>query len=623
MQEPPDLIDRARRAAAASGRALLDRRRADGSWDAPIDLNAAAASFYIAFARTSGLICREGEAEREADLLRHLVRQVNADGGFYKYPGSDSSHSITRLALLAIRLSLGETHAQIWPVERLARNRQITPDLAAVAATTVEGAERFLRERPDGETAFERSHAAFGALLEAFVTGGVLPRGRAAAALRLAAHLARKPLLAGLPGALQPMFRSLIPACAILIECVDRRTTGDGAGWPSTAASHLSGRVRAMQNANGAWAYQPLFTILNLLALSAAGAPLDDDAVQRGVRYLHAAARRSPDGGSFFTFIDADVWTTASAALALVELAPSVVAADAAAASIGWLLAAQHGDGGFAFAAASANDPDTDSTGLALLTLGTARRRTANARLDAACARGLGFLRARQSRTGGFSSFERSRVPPLPVRDGLIRYALLDPPVPDVTARALTAMAALGLTAADPAVRRGLRFLLRQQRANGGWWTRWWAGYLSATGSTLYLFGDLGVAAGRPAPPGMAAFASAVERAVAFVVGHQNPDGGWGETTAADADESLAAIGPSSPLRTGTTLAALVRCGLDRQNPVVTRAVEYLLSTRGADGMWADHEITLTVFPNLFYYYHPVLPTITVLLALGEYLRGR
>jgi squalene cyclase len=616
------LADRAWTSATKTALYLLETRRSDGSWDVPIALNAVSSALYVIFSRTSGLVLRAGEADLEADLLGPMIRQVNADGGFCKYPGSPSSGSITRLALLAIRLSLGLVYSSEWPAAWLSRNSRLTPDLENAAAAVLERGEQFLRTRPAAGSSFDRDYEAFESLLEAYVTGGALRRGRAVAALRAATQLVRWPALAGLRRAVQPMFRGLLPACAILIDCVERRAASVAGGGPATSTSNLVDCIRSSQNAHGAWAYQPFFTIFNLVALSASGAPLDDGAVRRGVEYLRGVLHTSEDGGSFFTFMNTDVWTTAAATLALVQLPPAVLPAAAAAASIDWLLANQHEDGGFAFAAGSTNDPDTDSCGLATLTLAVARRQASDAPVDSACARGLACLLGRQSRGGGFSSFDRSWVPPLMVRDELVRYALFDPPVPDVTARALTALVALGLTTEHPSIRRGLRFLLRRQTAAGGWWSRWFAGYLSATGAVLYLFGDVGLAVGRAVPPGLEAAGVAMARGVDFVVSHQNPDGGWGETTAADADEVHAATGPSTPLRTATTVTALMHGGVDRDGAVVGRAMECLLA-QAADGRWTDNEATLTVFPNLFYYYHPMLPTVTALLALGEYLRNR
>lgn len=62
-----------------------------------------------------------------------------------------------------------------------------------------------------------------------------------------------------------------------------------------------------------------------------------------------------------------------------------------------------------------------------------------------------------------------------------------------------------------------------------------------------------------------------------FLLGCQQPDGGWGWRTREESDA----------LGTGIALYALLRSGTPRDAPAVRRAVEFLRTTQRADGSWA------------------------------------
>jgi hypothetical protein len=71
---------------------------------------------------------------------------------------------------------------------------------------------------------------------------------------------------------------------------------------------------------------------------------------------------------------------------------------------------------------------------------------------------------------------------------------------------------------------------------------------------------------------GNAAFASATERALSFIVGSQNADGSWGSN--------------SDPYETSLAVAALA--GHQAHAAATRRGVEYLLSTIAGDGSWTS-----------------------------------
>src|SRR3981081_350200 len=95
------------------------------------------------------------------------------------------------------------------------------------------------------------------------------------------------------------------------------------------------------------------------------------------------------------------------------------------------------------------------------------------------------------------------------------------PPPPAVaTPRCPGFRAEPGLTSDHPAVAAVLAFLRREQEADGSWFGRWGTNYIYGTWSVLVGLNAIGV------DPE----SGEVRRAVAWLLPHQRPDGGWGET---------------------------------------------------------------------------------------------
>ena len=148
---------------------------------------------------------------------------------------------------------------------------------------------------------------------------------------------------------------------------------------------------------------------------------------------------------------------------------------------------------------------------------------------QAAIDRGLAWLAGMQSKDGGWGAFDadntRQLVNKLPFCDF---GAVIDPPSADVTAHIVEAFAAEG-RATDPAVRRGVVWLLRAQEPDGSWFGRWGANYVYGTGAVVPALIAAGVKPSKPA----------IRRAVAWLEEHQNPDGGWGEDLRSYDDPAL------------------------------------------------------------------------------------
>jgi squalene-hopene/tetraprenyl-beta-curcumene cyclase len=359
-----------------------------------------------------------------------------------------------------------------------------------------------------------------------------------------------------------------------------------------------------------------------VLAMRLLGRPDDDPLVARQLKELEALAVEDGEELRYQPCVS-PVWDTALAVHALVEsgLPPDHPTLRRAGE---WLLERQietPGDwqrkrpdvppGGWAFQYDNAYYPDVDDTAVALTALAKVRGLDPP-RLGRSVERGLAWLLGMQGSDGGWASFDvdnnRLHLNNIPFAD---HGALLDPSTEDLTGRGLELLGTLGHRPDSPPARRALAFVRRTQADHGAWYGRWGVNYIYGTWSVLRGLGAIGEDLRQPY----------VERAVRWLLAHQNGDGGWGETCESYDRPELAGIGDSLPSQTAWALLGLFAAGYTR-GAAVERGVAHLLATQRADGSWEDRFWNGTGFPRVFmlkyHYYAKYFP----LWALGVYRRS-
>jgi squalene-hopene/tetraprenyl-beta-curcumene cyclase len=293
------------------------------------------------------------------------------------------------------------------------------------------------------------------------------------------------------------------------------------------------------------------------------------------------------------------VWDTALASLAMQE-AGDPAAAAAATRALDWLQTEQvldePGDwrvnrpgvagGGWAFQFANSYYPDLDDTAVVAWAMHQAPN---SDDYGESVRRALDWLVGMQSTNGGFAAFDADNtyysLNKIPFAD---HGALLDPPTSDVTARVVTVLAKIARPQDRTALARALAYLRENQESDGSWFGRWGTNYIYGTWSALTALAQAGLSGQDPA----------VRKAVEWLQGRQNADGGWGESN--DTYARPTSHTPSTPYQTAWALLALLSAG-EAGSDAVRRGVDHLLRTQQPDGLWSDPSFTAPGFPRVFY----------------------
>jgi squalene-hopene/tetraprenyl-beta-curcumene cyclase len=358
------------------------------------------------------------------------------------------------------------------------------------------------------------------------------------------------------------------------------------------------------QDWDGAWGgIQPPW-IYGLIALHTEGYRLSHPVLAKGLAALSAHWSYERNGSTHIQATESSVWDTLFSALALSESGRAVEDTPALRKAVQWILNQQvltPGDwsvtakhlppGGWAFERANTFYPDVDDTALALLVLSQVRRNCGSLRdsIEQAIQRGVAWTLGMQCANGGWAAFDRDNNKQIISAIPFCNFGeALDPPSADVTAHVLEALASLGFTTQDPAVRAGLEFLRSEQEEDGSWFGRWGVNYIYGIGAVLPALRALDEDMSAPY----------IRKAAAWLLERQNADGGWGESCASYVLEAAKGRGPSTPSQTAWALLALLAVDRDEYKTAVDGGLGYLVNSMTPDGTWTETAYTGTGFPG-------------------------
>jgi squalene-hopene/tetraprenyl-beta-curcumene cyclase len=110
-----------------------------------------------------------------------------------------------------------------------------------------------------------------------------------------------------------------------------------------------------------------------------------------------------------------------------------------------------------------------------------------------------------------------------------------------------------------------------------------------------------------------------MRKAVDWLVSIQNSDGGWGEdATSYRLDYKGFEEAPTTASQTAWALLGLMAAG-EVGHPAVVRGVEYLIATQSQKRLWDEQRYTATGFPRVFYLRYHGYPKFFPLWALARY----
>ena len=541
---------------------LLAEMLPEGYWEGHLSSSA------LSTATAVSAMCVAGD-ERDADIItrgcRWLARTRNDDGGWGDTPDSPSNLSTTLLCLAALTLA-GESG-----------------DAEAFA-----GADAYVTARA-GETQARRVEAVTNIYGEDRTFAVPILVNCALAELAPWSDIPELPFeLAALPHWLHRALRLQVVSYALPALVA----VGVLLHVKSPSRNLLRRRLRElvrgraervmqrMQPSHGGFLDAPPltgFVAMSLAATAGAGHPV----VRKCMEFIRRSMR---EDGSWPIDTNLSVWVTGNAVAALAEAGG---VPDEVAARVGpWLLQRQYrqehpfthaAPGGWGWTHLEGGVPDADDTAGALRALAALRAGDAD-RADA----GVRWLAGLQNSDGGWPTFCRGwgRLP-------------FDQSCPDITAHALMALHDAGRGGVGAgvnlggAMRRGLGYLRRNQRADGSW-TPLWFGNQQVAGHENPVLGTARVlqALGRVAPE-----ADMARRGLEYLISAQADDGGWGgasgvEPTVEETARAVAGLGawPND----------------ERAREAVSRGAQWLAG-RVEDGRWTEPAPIGLYFASLWY----------------------
>ena len=224
--------------------------------------------------------------------------------------------------------------------------------------------------------------------------------------------------------------------------------------------------------------------------------------------------------------------------------------------------------------------------------------------------RAVTWLLSMQNDDGGWAAFEKNinskLLQFLPIEKG--EFLLADSSSADLTGRTLEFFGHYtNLSKDHTTIKRGIRWILKNQEKDGSWYGRWGICYLYGTWAAITGLKSVGVPSDH----------SSIQKAVNWLRGIQNNDGGWGESCHSDSKKTYVPLRASTLTHTAWALDALISTS-EKPTPEIQKGITYLLaSLKKAD--WTTDYPKGQGMAGAFYVHYHSYRYIFPLLALSHY----
>lgn len=358
------------------------------------------------------------------------------------------------------------------------------------------------------------------------------------------------------------------------------------------------------QDADGAWGgIQPPW-IYALMALKIEGYAVDHPVMHAGLDAWNHHWSYEREGATYLQASESPIWDTVLTLQALLDCGATADTFPQMLPALDWVLKKQilkKGDwamtvkgvecGGWAFERANTFYPDLDDTAVALIVLVRIKAvvpEEYRARIDVAIRRAETWVRAMQSSNGGWGAFDKDNNKRLLTQIPFCDFGeVLDPPSADLTGHKLEALGLMGHTMSDPAVKKAVDYVMREQEPEGSWFGRWGVNHLYGTALVLPGLRAVGFNMADPR----------ILKSGNWLVSKQSTDGGWGESCGSYMDDALRAAGPNTASQTAWALMGLLAIGSPQFDHAIERGIKWLLDHQRS-GTWDEPYYVGCGFPG-------------------------
>ncbi|WLD91686.1 prenyltransferase/squalene oxidase repeat-containing protein [Alkalihalobacillus sp. AL-G] len=360
-------------------------------------------------------------------------------------------------------------------------------------------------------------------------------------------------------------------------------------------------------------------TFLMIFAFLSIGYTKDHPVITKAIKGLKSMACQIDDH-IHMQYTTADVWNTSLISHALQD-AGVPFSSQVVQRANNYLLSRQQfkfGDwaihnpntlpGGWGFSNINTINPDVDDTTMSLRSIRNLVK--SHSFYQQAWYRGVNWALSMQNDDGGWPAFERNVDNKLlsfaPIQGA--EYLLLDPSSADLTGRTLEFFRNYThINNEHPAVKKGLKWLIDDQKPDGSWYGRWGICYIYGTWAALAGMSACGKSIADPV----------VKKAMVWLKMIQNEDGGWGESCKSDINKKYVPLGESTLTHTAWAVDAMILMS-NEITPEIRRGIEYLIRS-------GDKQDWTTAYPKGqgmaggFYIHYHSYRYIWPLLALSHF----